>query len=122
MCIEDAAVLGACLSKATSVGDIPPLTKAYEAIRKSRAEKVKSISVGNMKLYDLPDGPEQEARDAEYMRHMLAAEEIKKTLVAPKPDQNAPYGSPGFSMWLDGHRTDEEVRKYFEKNRMSNAL
>jgi hypothetical protein len=39
-----------------------------------------------MNFYDLPDRPEQETRDEEYMKHKLITEEMKKTLVLPKAE------------------------------------
>ncbi|CZT02279.1 uncharacterized protein RCO7_11033 [Rhynchosporium graminicola] len=94
--IEDAAVLTGCLARAQSLNDISRLSKAYEDIRKPRAEKIKATSLGNMKQYGLPDGPEQEERDEMYRKSHLPVSESTKEILVSKPDNNAVYGSPAF--------------------------
>lgn len=116
--IEDAAVLAVCLTRAKSAKDIPTLTKAYEDIRKGRAEKIKHTSRGNMRQYHLEDGPEQEERDriyAEGLKELSGEEQAKKKeeLKKPEKNENAEYGTPGFAMWLFGYDVEEEVDKYF---------
>ncbi|KAH9206540.1 FAD dependent oxidoreductase domain-containing protein [Leptodontidium sp. 2 PMI_412] len=111
--IEDAAVLSGCLAKAQSLKDISRLTQAYEDIRKTRAEKIKATSYGNMKQYGLLDGPEQEARDEMYSKNLLPLPENTKEMVVSKPDMNAVYGSPGFSSWVFTYDTNQALREYF---------
>ena len=43
---------------------MPAATARYEAVRRDRASRVAAISQGNGVRFHLPDGPEQEARDA----------------------------------------------------------
>ncbi|CZT53031.1 uncharacterized protein RSE6_14462 [Rhynchosporium secalis] len=111
--IEDAAVLNGCLARAQSLNDIFRLSKAYEDIRKPRAEKIKATSLGNMKQYGLPDGPEQEERDEMYRKSHLPVSESTKEILVSKPDNNAVYGSPAFSSWIYMYDTKEALREYF---------
>ena len=63
--IEDAAVLARCLE---GVGSEGPAAHAalqrYEGIRRDRTARVQRQSWENRILFHLPDGPDQEARDA----------------------------------------------------------
>jgi salicylate hydroxylase len=61
--IEDAAVLAACLSQAGG-RDVPAALARYETIRRGRATRVQEMSRANGRRFHLPDGPDQEARDA----------------------------------------------------------
>jgi salicylate hydroxylase len=114
MAIEDAAVLAGCLSRANSTDEIPELMRAYEEIRKPRAEKIKATSEGNMRQYGMEDGPEQVARDEMYKKTLVTPVESKEKKEVVKADMNATYGSPGFSMWLYGYDIDEQLRQYFQ--------
>jgi salicylate hydroxylase len=60
--IEDGATLAACL-KAQS-DDVPGALERYQALRMPRATRCQEISRNNMIRYHLPDGPEQQERDA----------------------------------------------------------
>jgi len=61
--VEDAEVLGACLA---GVGPdaVPEALKRYESIRLPRASRVQLMSRGREVQNHLPDGPQQEQRDA----------------------------------------------------------
>jgi salicylate hydroxylase len=61
--VEDAAVLAACLAPADDRG-VPAALTRYETIRRGRTARVQQISRGNARLFHLPDGPDQQARDA----------------------------------------------------------
>lgn len=111
--IEDAAVLGECLSRARSAVDIPSFVKAYETIRKPRAERVKAISLGNSKEYAYPDGPEQEARDKLYGQSLTAPKNGEKRQGVPTADSTAAFATQEFSMWLFGYDVANDVRRYF---------
>ena len=113
MAIEDSAVLAGCLSRAKSRDDIPEMMKAYEEIRKPRAETVKATSEGNMRQYGMEDGPEQVARDEMYKATLMKPTKSKEEKEVVKADMNATYGSPGFSTWLYAYDVDEDLRKYF---------
>jgi salicylate hydroxylase len=62
--IEDGACLAACLAAADR--DVPAMLRRYEATRLPRVTRLQQLSRANKTRYHLPDGPEQEARDADY--------------------------------------------------------
>jgi salicylate hydroxylase len=59
--IEDGAVLAGCLADAS---DVPGALKRYEALRVERATRVQRMSGERREHHHMPDGPEQEERDA----------------------------------------------------------
>lgn len=61
--IEDGATLAACLTR--DANDVPAALKLYETLRLPRSARCQAVSRANMTRYHLPDGPAQEARDAE---------------------------------------------------------
>ncbi|MBS0540193.1 MAG: FAD-dependent monooxygenase, partial [Proteobacteria bacterium] len=60
--IEDGAALAALL--AARSGDIDGALARYEEVRKPRATRLQQASAANRVRFHLPDGPEQQARDA----------------------------------------------------------
>jgi salicylate hydroxylase len=62
--IEDAVVLAGCLRWAAADG-VGPSLRRYEALRKARIAQVHQMSRDNSKLFHLPDGEEQQGRDAD---------------------------------------------------------
>jgi salicylate hydroxylase len=60
--IEDGATLAACLAAAG--GDLPAGLRRYERLRIPRTSRLQAMSTDNKTRFHLPDGPEQEARDA----------------------------------------------------------
>jgi hypothetical protein len=68
--------------------------------------------------YGLPDGPEQQQRDEMYEKtlHMSNGAANGEKLALPKPDINARYGTPEFSMWIYGYDTNEDLRNHFEEH------
>ena len=65
--IEDAEALAQCLREA-SAGSAEQALARYEQIRRARASEVQLMSRGREIRNHLPDGPDQEARDAELAR------------------------------------------------------
>ncbi|KAJ5661897.1 Monooxygenase FAD-binding, partial [Penicillium maclennaniae] len=65
--VEDAAALGVLLSTISSRQEIPHALKVYEQSRKQRAETVQASGSENRITLHLPDGPEQLARDAQFL-------------------------------------------------------
>ncbi|KAA8644300.1 putative salicylate hydroxylase [Aspergillus tanneri] len=65
--VEDAAALGILLSTITSRREIPLALQAYERSRKHRAEIVQQSGTENRMTLHLPDGPEQQARDEQFL-------------------------------------------------------
>lgn len=79
MAVEDGAVLGKLLgllngsSNGTTPAElIPEVLQLYETLRKSRTTVNVQGARSNQKWYQIPDGPEQEARDAEMAGAKLA--------------------------------------------------
>lgn len=64
--VEDAFVLGECVAAAD--GDLPTAFERYESIRMGRAGEVQQAGSTTGDELFLPDGPEQQARDAAYAR------------------------------------------------------
>jgi salicylate hydroxylase len=60
--IEDGATLTACL---TAGADIVEALRTYERLRLPRASRIQALSAENKTRFHLPDGPDQEKRDAE---------------------------------------------------------
>ena len=65
--IEDGATLAVCLSP-IGARDVPEALRKYEAFRLPRTARVQGESEANKTRHDLPDGPAQQARDAEMAR------------------------------------------------------
>jgi salicylate hydroxylase len=63
--IEDGATLAACLGR-LGRGTVPDALRRYETLRLPRATRLQELSRVNKRRFHLPDGPEQEARDAEF--------------------------------------------------------
>ena len=63
--IEDAVVLADCLRRADT-GSAGHALQRYEAIRRPRASRVQEMSRGREVQNHLPDGPEQQQRDARF--------------------------------------------------------
>ena len=61
--IEDGATLAACLS-GIEPGEVAEALQRYERLRLPRASRVQRMSVDNKRRFHLPDGPEQQERDA----------------------------------------------------------
>ncbi|GAA1027093.1 hypothetical protein GCM10009557_07100 [Virgisporangium ochraceum] len=61
--IEDAAVLTTCLAEACG-RNLPRTLSRYESLRRGRTTRVQQMSRANGHRFHLPDGPDQEARDA----------------------------------------------------------
>src|SRR5262245_19474634 len=65
--IEDGATLAACLA-ADDVADPVKTLRRYEELRRPRVTRLQELSRANKTRFHLPDGPAQEARDAEWAR------------------------------------------------------
>ena len=76
--IEDGATLTACLAR-TSRADIPMALHRYEQLRLPRASRVQAGSAANKTRFHLPDGPEQEERDAQMA---TGSTDFSKTAIA----------------------------------------
>jgi len=108
MAIEDAAVLGNLLSHITSLSQLPAFLKAYESLRLKRTADTQADSRLNQSLFHLPDGPEQERRDAGMRKAMeveLKAMEARSYL-DEKAKNDALSGNP--NQWADVKKTDAQ--------------
>ncbi|KAJ5646618.1 MonooxygenaseFAD-binding [Penicillium lividum] len=65
--VEDAAALGVLLSTITTRHEIPRALQVYELSRKQRAETVQQSGSENRISLHFPDGPEQIARDKQFL-------------------------------------------------------
>lgn len=52
---------------------IPEALRAYEMSRKPRAEAIQQSGMANRTILHLPDGPEQEARDKQFLASRSSA-------------------------------------------------
>ncbi len=62
--IEDGASLAAILAQADRQ-DIAGALRAYETVRRPRTSRIQGLATNNKSRFHLPDGPAQQARDAE---------------------------------------------------------
>ncbi|KAG8980865.1 hypothetical protein FRB94_002698 [Tulasnella sp. JGI-2019a] len=105
MAIEDGAVLGNLFSRITHRSQIAPLLYAFETLRLPRTSLVQASSRLNQKIFHLPDGPEQEARDAA-MRQAMRGE-----LATGNPNQ---WADKEKSRALFGYDADWAVDEWWE--------
>lgn len=93
MQIEDAAVLGNIFSRLAHKDQIEPFLEAYQEIRIGRATSTQAAAWSNRKIFHLPDGVEQEARD----------KSMKAAMVEILKDEKANGGgyTENANMWAD---------------------
>lgn len=83
MAIEDGAALAACL--ATGAEDPAAALRHYERLRLPRVTRLQQMSRANKHRYHMPDGREQQARDAEWGRAADRSPEALRWLFAHDP-------------------------------------
>ena len=105
MAIEDGVVLGRCLGRVKSTEDIPAALEAYEHLRRSRSYEVQRRSALNGKIWHLPDGPEQIARD-----EGMAAEVLGRPFI----DSTNQWSDPAVSQWLYGADVEAEADRHLD--------
>jgi len=71
MAVEDAVVLGNLLSRLEHLSQLKPILQGYQDLRLPRTAETQMSSRLNQKIFHLPDGPEQAARDASMRAAML---------------------------------------------------
>ena len=108
--VEDAAVLGSCLSAVTHSTDVPGALNTYQSLRKTRATQVQEASRLNGIIWHYPDGPLQEARD----RGSRAECEGRHFITSSNQ-----WSDPTTQLWL--YEYDGERAVYDEWERMRNA-
>ncbi|KAJ7173105.1 hypothetical protein C8R43DRAFT_1209402 [Mycena crocata] len=103
MAIEDAAILGVLFSRITSRRQIRPLLEAYQSLRYPRTTQTQIDSRANQKIFHLPDGPDQEARD------LSMQEGMEDTLREERGEPSVFDGSAGnANVWAD--RTKNRIQ------------
>ncbi len=126
MAIEDAAVLGECLSHFKIPEELSAATDAYQAIRRPRVEHVQEIARGNGDMWVMPDGTEQQARDTR-SKEMMGKydQELKKigregmrAKPKPLPDMNGKWPEAAALMWLHGYDAIKEVSSTHETSKI----
>jgi salicylate hydroxylase len=88
--------------------NIPRLLEYYEQFRRPRVEKFVSMSENNAARHSLPDGPQQEARDAQF-RSMNVERAAPVDWTTVEMDMNAPPHSPGLLKWIRDYDVTVEV-------------
>ncbi|CZR52464.1 uncharacterized protein PAC_02341 [Phialocephala subalpina] len=68
--VEDGGVLAECLARAKSSSDIPTALRAYERIRKPRAERIQAAALVTGQYKIMADGLEQRKRDQKMVERM----------------------------------------------------
>lgn len=77
--IEDTAAIGELFSSIQGPWEVPALALAFQELRSSRCSDAQDASRMNQKVFHLPDGPLQEARDAQ-LQHAIASEQDRKAV------------------------------------------
>ena len=117
MAIEDAGVLGNLFSRVSHPSQVKVLLQAYEDLRLPRASETQRQSRLNQKIFHLPDGPEQEKRDADMRKGMEA--ELARVREGKKATEESLEGSA--NQWSDrqksirqfGYDADEEAERWW---------
>lgn len=102
MSIEDGACLAECLNRVQEVADIPHYLLAFERLRKARCEQIQAGSRANGKVWHLPDGPDQQARDTAYKGHGSTTAS-NGTLSKSEAKNPNPWSDENFQPWLFGY-------------------
>ncbi len=90
--IEDGVTLAACLIAAG--GDDPAAAlKRYEQLRLPRVTRLQELSRANKTRFHMPDGPAQQARDAEWARSADRSPDALRWLYAHDPSALDPAPS-----------------------------
>ncbi|KAI1787246.1 FAD/NAD(P)-binding domain-containing protein [Ganoderma leucocontextum] len=121
MAIEDAAVLGNLLSRLAHPEQLPAFLQAYEDLRLPRTAETQDQSRLNQTIFHLPDGPEQERRDAD----MRKATEVELRRIREGKSKSNPAGDDALdgssNQWADekksriqfGYDADEAAEEWW---------
>ncbi|KAK2753228.1 hypothetical protein FQN54_007919 [Arachnomyces sp. PD_36] len=105
--LEDAATLGALLSKVHRREQIPSAMAMYDAIRRPRVDQLVRETFAQGKEHHFPDGPEQRHRDQLLSRSM---EEDGG------PDSKNPWTHPKIQPWVYGYDAYAVVEETYAGN------
>ena len=100
--MEDGAVLGYILAALHSKDQLPSALKLYERLRKTRGETIARETFAQRDDFHMPDGPQQEARDA------LMLSKLGKPIDCKFP---ARWQCPIAQPWLYGYDAEKEVEQ-----------
>ena len=106
MCFEDAGVLETVLRKVSNAKKntlLPLALRAYEQSRIKRTARVVEGGLTHQHYWHLPDGPEQEIRDAQIGKE------------PPEPGCTYRWKCPEFSTWLFGYDAVAEAEESWRK-------
>ncbi|KAJ7152370.1 hypothetical protein C8R46DRAFT_480544 [Mycena filopes] len=118
MAIEDAAVLGVLFSRSVAPNEVRPLLEAYRALRNPRTTESQLAARSNKRVFHIPDGPEQEARDVSMRKAMEIA------LCEERGEKAADGAVPTANSWADrarnwsqyGYDAEEAAREWCTAN------
>ncbi|KAJ3716990.1 FAD/NAD(P)-binding domain-containing protein [Lentinula raphanica] len=127
MAIEDAAVLGNLFSRISDSSQIPLLLNAYQQLRHARATATQEASARNRSVYHLPDGADQELRDAA-MRSAMEMEILNYQKFKDGYIPIAHHGRDNPNAWSDKSKNQEQfdydpdvaVENWWASNRVPN--
>lgn len=98
--MEDGAVLGRILAAVRSKDDLPEALRMYEQLRKTRGEAIVRETFNQQRDFHMPNGPEQEARDA------LMLSKLGKEIDCKFPSR---WQCPVVQPWLYGYDSNAEA-------------
>ncbi|OCH87107.1 FAD/NAD-P-binding domain-containing protein [Obba rivulosa] len=106
MAIEDAAVLGRLFSHIRDRSQMKPLLQAYQALRLQRTAETQASSRLNQKIFHLPDGPAQAARDASMRAAMDAELRMLEREREGKPAALEDTLEGNYNQWADRRKNE----------------
>lgn len=104
--VEDAAVLGKCLTHVKDPSELPTALKVYERLRKKRASQVQEASRVNGVIWHYEDGSEQQARDR------ASEAECQGRQFISSSNQ---WSDPTTQLWLYAYDAELEVSKHWQR-------
>lgn len=108
--LEDGAVLGGLLGHLRHKSQLPQILKLYESLRKNRGEAIVRETFKQRHDFHLPDGEQQEKRDAIF-KSQLGKEEIDPDTAFPSR-----WTCPKVQPWLYGYDAVREVENAVKSN------
>ncbi|RSL46153.1 hypothetical protein CEP53_010439 [Fusarium sp. AF-6] len=111
--IEDGAVLGLLLGTLSRQEDLPKALMRYQQLRKVRGDSIVKETFKQRDSFHMPDGPEQEARDAIFLS------QLGKELRAPFPSR---WTCPEVQPWLYGYDAFKEVEESIKTDPISKGI
>ncbi|OAG41848.1 hypothetical protein AYO21_03851 [Fonsecaea monophora] len=124
--IEDGAVLAECVGWAWETGrPIADATRAYEALRKPRVERIQAASHDGVGFLN---GHDAETRNAFLARQLVVdeaelarPEEERRAQSRPPANMHAPFPSPSYLQWLYSYDAIKETQEYLAREEASSG-